>query len=213
MTSATPVSFGSTHCNAEDFPMSSRPYKRKGNTILNVNLDLNSMIMIYFGVIIYVRTFRKRHDPTCDQDANSSTTKGTVHSTSHSVCVSQVRHTYWIPQYPYPVYDLQKHSTTRHFAFLQTMAEGARLSIHPFPIYGIGLFGPSYGKGGQAITKIWTCLFTCLAVPAVHLEYVKDLTSLSIKLTKTAIDHEFRQAVTSDDVLSYFATHGISGLS
>ena len=49
----------------------------------------------------------------------------------------------------------------------------------PFQFTGLDYLGPVMVRTGQEITKIWICLFTCLAVHAVHLEYIKDLTSVS----------------------------------
>ena len=50
----------------------------------------------------------------------------------------------------------------------------------PFRHSGVDLFGPFQVKiAGRAYHKIWVCLFTCLAVRAVHFEVVRDLSSNS----------------------------------
>ena len=45
----------------------------------------------------------------------------------------------------------------------------------PFTITGIDCFGPLYVKGCTNLKKVWVCLFTYIAVRAVHLELVKDM--------------------------------------
>ena len=50
----------------------------------------------------------------------------------------------------------------------------------PFRHSGVDLFGPFQVKiAGRAYHKVWVCLFTCLAVRAVHFEVVRDLSSNS----------------------------------
>ena len=160
--------------------------------------------------------------------------------TSHTL--AQVRDTYWIPQGRVAVRSILTRCTLckrfdglpfRLPAMPPWPKERVSRSI-PFQFTGLDYVGPVMVRDGQTTTKIWICLFTCLAVRAMHLEYVKDLTSRQFldcirrfvarrgpperiisdnapqfKLTKTAIDNEFRQAVISHDVLSYFGTHGI----
>ena len=41
---------------------------------------------------------------------------------------------------------------------------------NPFQFVGLDYLGPIYVKGNQEMKKVWVCLFTCLAVRAVHLE-------------------------------------------
>ena len=47
----------------------------------------------------------------------------------------------------------------------------------PFSYTGNDYFGPLYIREATEIKKVWICLFTCLAVRAVHLELVKDMTT------------------------------------
>lgn len=49
----------------------------------------------------------------------------------------------------------------------------------PFTYTGLDYLGPLYVKVSQpsATQKVWLCLFTCLAVRAIHLEVVHDMTA------------------------------------
>ena len=46
----------------------------------------------------------------------------------------------------------------------------------PFQFIGLDYLGPVLVKEGSEIIKTWICLFTCLAIHAVHLQWVKNLT-------------------------------------
>ena len=45
----------------------------------------------------------------------------------------------------------------------------------PFANTGVDCFGPLYVKNRGNRKKVWICLFTCIAVRAVHLEVVDDM--------------------------------------
>ena len=47
----------------------------------------------------------------------------------------------------------------------------------PFQYIGLDYLGPLRVKEGNRVEKMWICLFTCLAVRAVHLELVKGLSA------------------------------------
>ena len=47
----------------------------------------------------------------------------------------------------------------------------------PFTNTGVDYFGPLYVKNGENRKKVWICLFTCIAVCAVHLDVVEDMTA------------------------------------
>ena len=49
----------------------------------------------------------------------------------------------------------------------------------PFQFVGLDYLGPISVKEGKEVIKSWVCLFTCLSVRAIHLEWVKDLTPSS----------------------------------
>ena len=46
----------------------------------------------------------------------------------------------------------------------------------PFQFIGLDYIGPVLVKEGTEVIKSWIWLFTCLAVRAIHLEWVKNLT-------------------------------------
>ena len=43
---------------------------------------------------------------------------------------------------------------------------------------GLDYLGLIYVRDNQEMNKVWVCLFTCLAVRAVHLEWVAGLTAV-----------------------------------
>ena len=47
----------------------------------------------------------------------------------------------------------------------------------PFTYVGLDYLGPIQVKEGNSVVKMWVCLFTCLAVRAIHLELVKGLSA------------------------------------
>ncbi|XP_063631693.1 uncharacterized protein LOC134802905 isoform X1 [Cydia splendana] len=55
-------------------------------------------------------------------------------------------------------------------------AERANYSA-PFTYTGIDYFGPIFVTDDGHMRKRWICLYTCLAVRAIHMEVVKDLTA------------------------------------
>ena len=87
----------------------------------------------------------------------------------------------------------------------------------PFQFIGLDYLGPVFVREGTVMTKMWICLFTCLAIRAVHLEWVRSLSAehfllclrrfmarrgrpeliisdnaAQFKLVKTAIDEQWR---------------------
>ena len=84
------------------------------------------------------------------------------------------------------------------------------------------------------MVKIWICLFTCLAVRAIYLEWVRSLSAkhflnclrrfaarrgrpeliisdnaAQFKLVKTVIDKQWRQLSIDEKVITYFSDKGI----
>ena len=101
----------------------------------------------------------------------------------------------------------------------------------PFTYVGVDYFGPLYIKGNK---KVWVCLYTCLAIRAIHLELLPDLSAeqfllglrrlvarygtpafiisdnaKQFKLSKTIIDKTWEKITKDDDMLSYAANEGI----
>ena len=104
----------------------------------------------------------------------------------------------------------------------------------PFSYTGLDYLGPLYVKVGTETSKIWVCLFTCLAVRAIHLEIIRDMTANQFllclrrliarcgkpkliisdnapqfKLTKSALDVAWQSATTHPDTQSYLANKEI----
>ncbi|KRY64759.1 hypothetical protein T4A_1795, partial [Trichinella pseudospiralis] len=53
------------------------------------------------------------------------------------------------------------------------------VETHAFDNVGIDFAGPLYVKEGRTISKIYICLFTCMATRAIHLEPTSDMTTQS----------------------------------
>ena len=105
----------------------------------------------------------------------------------------------------------------------------------PFTYTGLDYLGPLYVKVNGVTQKVWVCLFTCLAVRAVHLEVIHDLSAQQFvlclrrfiarrgkpkeiisdnasqfKLAKSTVEEAWQFATTSHDTQSYLANEGIT---
>lgn len=111
--------------------------------------------------------------------------KTVLHSgVSHTL--AQVRQRYWVPHGRSTVKKIIKGCTTcrkweggpyRMPEVPPLPAERVTRSS-PFSQTGLDYLGPLYVKDESLQeTKVWICLFTCLAVRAIHLELVKDLSA------------------------------------
>ena len=106
--------------------------------------------------------------------------------------------------------------------------------LEPFQYIGLDYLGPLRVKEGKGIEKMWVCLFTRLAVRAVHLELVKGLSAPlfldylkrfiarrgkpkliisdnapQFRLVKTMLDMEWNKTFKSNKLLDYFSHEGI----
>lgn len=99
--------------------------------------------------------------------------------------LSIIRQSYWIPQGKGQVQKLLRKcpNCMKHgggpFKLPPTPAlplERVNYSS-PFTFVGVDYMGPLLVKGENGETKRWICLYTCLAVRAIHLEVVQDLTA------------------------------------
>lgn len=99
--------------------------------------------------------------------------------------LSIIRKLYWIPQGKAQVMKIIRHcsSCVKHgggpYKLPPTPAlppERVNYSS-PFTFTGIDYLGHIFVKNTNGTEKRWICLFTCLAVRAVHLEIVKDLSA------------------------------------
>jgi len=104
----------------------------------------------------------------------------------------------------------------------------------PFQFTGLDYLGPVFIKEDKIITKMWICLFTCLAVRAVHLEWVRSLSAehfllclrrfmakrgrpemiisdnaAQFKLVKSVVDEQWRELTRDEELISYLSNSGI----
>jgi len=102
---------------------------------------------------------------------------------SHTL--SQVRKEFWIPQGRMQVkYVISKCLICRRHkgpSFqLPNMPPWPQERVSrsdPFQYIGLDYLEPLYVKQGTELKKVWICLFTCLSIRAVHMEWVLGLTA------------------------------------
>jgi len=88
-------------------------------------------------------------------------------------------------------------------------------------------------KEGKEVVKVWICLFTCLTICAIHLEWVMNLTpdqflsclrwfvarrrkpqfiicynAPQFKVVKTAVNRQWQQLMVDEDVRQYISESG-----
>ena len=159
---------------------------------------------------------------------------------SHTL--SQIREEFWIPQGRTQVRHVISKCLICHRhegpSFqLPNMPPWPRERVSrsdPFQFIGLDYFGPLYVKQGTGLKKVWICLFTCLSIRAIHMEWVLDLTATQFlncirrfvsrrgrpdliisdnapqfRLTNTVLDKQWRQVFKNKDVLNYISMEGI----
>ena len=102
---------------------------------------------------------------------------------SHTL--AQVRQVYWIPQGKRETKGVVSRCT------ICRRYEGPPYALPPMPSLprdrvsksepsqsiGLDYLGPILVKEGRERIKFWVCLFTCLAIRAIHLEWIRNLTA------------------------------------
>ena len=95
--------------------------------------------------------------------------------------LAQVREEYWIPQGGVEVRSAlsrcliyRKHEGPSFQLPHMTPERVSRSD--PFQFMGLDYLGPVFVRDQSSLDKAWICLFTCLTVRAIHLEWVTDLT-------------------------------------
>ena len=110
--------------------------------------------------------------------------KGLLHAgVTHTL--SQLRHEYWIPHGRTEVKRVLRTCTIccRHEGGPYKMPPMALwpksrvMKSSPFSFVGLDYLGPLYIKESGKIQKTWVCLFTCLAVRAVHSELARNMSA------------------------------------
>ena len=156
--------------------------------------------------------------------------------------LAQIREEYWIPQGRVEVRSVltrclicRRHEgPSFHLPHMPPWPRERVSQSDPFRFVGLDYLGPVYVKAHDDFNKIWICLFTCLSVRAIHLEWVMDLTAAQFlnclrrfisrrgkpdliisdnapqfKLTNTVLNQQWRKVFVDKDVLSYVAVEGI----
>ena len=107
--------------------------------------------------------------------------------------LAQIRSKYWLPQGRAQVKQELKSSKSSSQAECLTCIkhQGGPYKVKPMALWpkikfnessafthiGLDYFGPLYVKNGTIRSKAWVCIFTCIAVRAIHLELVEDVTA------------------------------------
>ena len=158
--------------------------------------------------------------------------------------LSQIRNKYWIPKGRAEVkFVLRRCRVCRKHQGgpykMPPMTNWPKSKVNtaiPFETTGLDYFGPLEIKVNQTTEKqkVWVCLFTCVAVRAIHLELVEDLTAeqflqslrrfiarrgtpkeiildnaAQFKLTKSTVDLAWEKIITDPTVHSYVAEQRI----
>ena len=100
--------------------------------------------------------------------------------------LAQIREEYWIPQGRVEVKSVlskcvvcrkQEGPSFQLLSMPPWPTERVSRSS-PFQFVGLDYMGPIYVRHESELRKTWICLFTCLTVRAIHLEWVLDLTAI-----------------------------------
>jgi len=159
-----------------------------------------------------------------------------------SLTLNHLRQEYWIPHGRVEVkYVLNQCVVCRHHHgapfCLPDMPPWPKERVSasdPFKYIGLDYLGPVQVKEGNTVQKMWICLFTCLAVRAIHLELVKGLSAQlfldclrrfiarrgkpttiisdnapQFHLVKSGLDQQWRNVHQDEAVLSFFSYEAI----
>ena len=107
---------------------------------------------------------------------------------SHTL--AQIRLTYWIPHGKATVRKIlhacvpcRKHETGPYRLPSMPPLPSCRISqSQPFTYTGLDYFGPLFIARNGESQKVWVCLYTCMAVRAIHLELVLDMSAYEFLL-------------------------------
>jgi len=158
--------------------------------------------------------------------------------------LAQLRVNFWVPQGRREVRHVIKQCTVcRRYegpAFklpsMPALPEERVTPAVPFQSTGLDYFGPLFTRqSGSEPQKVWVCLFTCLAVRAVHLELVHDLSTAAfidafrrfiarrgkprllysdnaaqLKLASSLLCASDDDVLTGDDIDNFLAEEGIT---
>jgi len=161
--------------------------------------------------------------------------------TSHTLAT--IRYDYWIPSGRSTVYHaLTNCRICRRVQGgpykrppMPDLPKSRVTSTAPFTYVGLDYLGPLYVKEKNGTSKVWVCLFTCLAVIAIHLEVIRDMTAeqflmclrrfigrrgqpkeiisdnaSQFKLTDSTLRKLNTEFTTDDSICSYMSSNGIT---
>ena len=162
--------------------------------------------------------------------------------TGVSHTLAMIRYKYWIPQGRSEVKKVLRNCLvcTKHQGGpykTKPMSPWPKTKVCESPAFtntGLDYFGPLYVKNGNSFTKTWVCIFTCVAVRAIHLELVEDMSgnefiealrrfvsrrgkpkriisdnAKQFKLAKNTIDLAWAELIHDPEVLSHASKHKI----
>ena len=77
--------------------------------------------------------------------------------------------------------------------------------LYPFSCTGLDYLGPLYIKTESEPKKVWICIFTCRTIRAIHLEIVKDMSTLQflMALRRFFAKYGIPQKIISDNALQF----------
>ena len=161
--------------------------------------------------------------------------------TNHTL--SQLGYEYWVPHGRTEVKRVLRKCTICHrhdggpykMPPMAPWPKSRVMKSSPFTFTGLNYLGSLYIKENGRIHKTGVCLFTCLAVRAVHLELAGNMSTKQFllclcrligrhsqpttilfdnasqfKLAKSTLDKAWQKCLLDPDVLSYTASKGIS---
>lgn len=133
---------------------------------------------------------------------------------SHTL--SLIRQKYWIPQGRVQVKKILRKCSqcTKHGGGPYTLPAPPALPAErvnyssPFTFVGLDYFGPIYVDSDRGKSKRWVCLYTCLAIRAIHLEIVHDLTAEEclLALRRFTANRGVPKKIISDNALYFKLT-------
>ncbi|XP_052739599.1 uncharacterized protein LOC128198522 [Bicyclus anynana] len=163
-------------------------------------------------------SFDKRYPILLPQDSDLTNTLITkTHNENYHVganhTLSIIRESYWIPQGKRQVQKILrkcpiciKHGGGPYKLPPTPALPSERVNYSsPFTFTGLDYLGPVVVKNGMSTEKRWICLFTCLAIRAIHLEVVQDLTAEEglRALRRMIASRGLPKVITSDNAVQF----------
>ena len=137
--------------------------------------------MLNYLLMQYIQYFFPKGDTSLHYSLRNTTRNSFI----PVFLIAQLRNEFWIP---YGRAEVKKAShdcgVCKRFQGgpfkLRSMSPWPRKKVAnstPFTYTDLDYFGPLYVRAESSKEKVWVCLFTCVAVRAIHLELIKDMTA------------------------------------